>query len=142
VWLTGRLTPDHKTIADFRKDNGRDPPGVLALRRAVPHAWLVRRSHCRDRWRRLAKIEESVARYLHQLDSADRQEPSPARTTKMSRLKDKIVKLKEGVLSYMKYKFVRHQTSRSRLPIPQCGAFLNQGLDGGTTFVSRTTHVQ
>ncbi len=23
VWLTGRLVPDHKTIADFRKDNGR-----------------------------------------------------------------------------------------------------------------------
>ena len=23
IWLTGRLVPDHKTIADFRKDNGR-----------------------------------------------------------------------------------------------------------------------
>jgi transposase len=23
MWLTGRLVPDHKTIADFRKDNGR-----------------------------------------------------------------------------------------------------------------------
>ena len=22
MWLTGRLTPDHKTIADFRKDSG------------------------------------------------------------------------------------------------------------------------
>jgi len=22
MWLTGRLVPDHKTIADFRKDNG------------------------------------------------------------------------------------------------------------------------
>src|SRR6266576_2941886 len=22
MWLTGRLAPDHKTIADFRKDNG------------------------------------------------------------------------------------------------------------------------
>ena len=32
--------------------------------------------------RRLTQIEESVARYLHQLDSADRQEPSLARTTK------------------------------------------------------------
>ena len=45
--------------------------------------------------RRLEQIEESVGRYLHQMDSADRQEPLPARTTKMSRLKDKIVKLKE-----------------------------------------------
>jgi len=23
MWLVGRLAPDHKTIADFRKDNGR-----------------------------------------------------------------------------------------------------------------------
>jgi hypothetical protein len=45
--------------------------------------------------RRLAQIEESVARYLHQLDSADRQEPSEARTTKTTRLKEKIAKLKE-----------------------------------------------
>jgi hypothetical protein len=45
--------------------------------------------------RRMAQIEESVARYLHQLDSADRQEPSLARTTKSTRLKEKIAKLKE-----------------------------------------------
>ena len=45
--------------------------------------------------RRLTQIEESVARYLHQLDSADRQEPSLARTTKMTRLTEKIAKLKE-----------------------------------------------
>ena len=45
--------------------------------------------------RRLAQIEESVQRYLHQLDSADRQEPSLGRTTKTARLHDKIAKLKE-----------------------------------------------
>jgi hypothetical protein len=45
--------------------------------------------------RRLAQIEESVARYLHQLDTADRQEPSLARTTKMARLTEKIARLKE-----------------------------------------------
>jgi gas vesicle protein len=45
--------------------------------------------------RRRAQIEESVARYLHQLDSADRQEPSEALKTKTSRLKEKIAKLKE-----------------------------------------------
>ena len=43
----------------------------------------------------MAQIEESVARYLHQLDSADRQEPSLARTTKSTRPKEKIAKLKE-----------------------------------------------
>ena len=45
--------------------------------------------------RRLAQIEESVARYLRQLDSADRQEPSEAREIKTIRLKEKIAKLKE-----------------------------------------------
>ncbi len=43
--------------------------------------------------RRMAQIEESVARYLQQLDSADRQEPSLARATKTTRLKEKIAKL-------------------------------------------------
>jgi hypothetical protein len=45
--------------------------------------------------RRMAQIEESVARYLQQLDTADRQEPSEALQTKTSRLKDKIAKLKQ-----------------------------------------------
>ena len=45
--------------------------------------------------RRLAQIEESVARYLQQLDGADRQEPSEARATQTIRLKEKIAKLKE-----------------------------------------------
>ncbi len=45
--------------------------------------------------RRMAQIEESVQRYLHQLDSADRQAPSLARETKIERLQDKIAKLKE-----------------------------------------------
>jgi hypothetical protein len=45
--------------------------------------------------RRMAQIEESVARYLQQLDSADRQEPSEGLKTKTSRLKEKIAKLKE-----------------------------------------------
>ena len=45
--------------------------------------------------RRMAQIDESVARYLHQLDSADRREPSLARTAKTIRVKEKIAKLKE-----------------------------------------------
>ena len=45
--------------------------------------------------RRMAQIKESVARYLQQLDTADRQEPSEALKTKTSRLKEKIEKLKE-----------------------------------------------
>jgi hypothetical protein len=43
--------------------------------------------------RRRAQIEASVARYLQQLDTADRQEPSDALATKTARLREKIAKL-------------------------------------------------
>jgi transposase len=37
MWLTGRLAPDHKTIADFREDNGPAiKEGLRAIRRVVP----------------------------------------------------------------------------------------------------------
>jgi transposase len=115
MWLTGRLAPDHKTIADFRKDNGRAIRQVCARFVALCRAMglLTQASvaidgskfkavNNRDRnftrakmERRMAQIEESVARYLQQLDTADRQEPSEALKTKTSRLKEKIAKLKE-----------------------------------------------
>src|SRR6187401_1593252 len=115
MWLTGRLAPDHKTIADFRKDNGRAIRQVcarfVALCRTIgllTEAGVAidgskfKAVNNRDKnftrakmQRRMAQIEESVARYLHQLDSADRQEPSLASTTKSTRLKEKIAKLKE-----------------------------------------------
>ena len=115
MWLTGRLAPDHKTIADFRKDNGRAirnvcaqfvalcrTLGLLAEASVAIDGSKFKAVNNRDRnftrakmKRRLEQIEESVERYLHQLDSADRQEPSLARTTKTVRLKDKIATLKQ-----------------------------------------------
>ena len=117
MWLTGRLVPDHKTIADFRRDNGGAIRKVCArfimlCRRLDLFAEAsvaidgskFKAVNNRDRnftrakmERRLAQIEESVARYLQQLDSADRQEPSQARESKTTRLKEKIAKLKEEV---------------------------------------------
>ncbi len=117
MWLTGRLVPDHKTIADFRKDYGGAIRKVCAqfimlCRRfdlfadasVVIDGSKFKAVNNRDRnftrakmERRLAQIEESVARYLQQLDSADRQEPSAARETKTARLKEKIAKLKQEV---------------------------------------------
>src|SRR5689334_5378894 len=99
MWLTGRLAPDHKTIADFRKDNGsairRVCARFLCETSVASDGSKFKAVNNRDRnftqakmERRLSQIEESVARYLHQLDSADRQEPSPARTTKTERLKE------------------------------------------------------
>jgi ribosomal protein L14E/L6E/L27E len=45
--------------------------------------------------RRRAQLEESVARYLSQLDTADRQEPSEALAAKTTHLKEKLAKLKD-----------------------------------------------
>jgi hypothetical protein len=36
IWLFGRLAPNHKTIADVRKDNGAAIKNVRAVRRVVP----------------------------------------------------------------------------------------------------------
>jgi transposase len=114
MWLTERLVPDHKTIADFRKDSGAQirrvcREFVMLCRRLdlFADAFVAidgskfKAVNNRDRnftaakmKRRMAQIEESVERYLRQLDSADRQEPSLARTTKMDHLQDKIAILK------------------------------------------------
>ena len=45
--------------------------------------------------RRRAQLEESVLRYLRQLETADRQEPTEALATKSAHLKEKLAKLKE-----------------------------------------------
>src|SRR5688572_32477146 len=45
--------------------------------------------------RRRAQLDESVARYLSQLDTADRQEPSEALAAKTTHLKEKLEKLKQ-----------------------------------------------
>jgi len=115
MWLTGRLVPDHKTIADFRKDNGRAirrvcarfvdlcrEMGLLATASVAIDGSKFKAVNNRDRnftrgkvERRRAQLEESVARYLDQLDTADRHEPTEALAAKMERLKEKLAKLKE-----------------------------------------------
>ena len=115
MWLLGRLAPDHKTIADFRKDNGaavrkvcarlvelcRDM-GLLTTTSVAIDGSKFKAVNNRDKnftrakvERRRAQLEESVARYLSQLDTADRQEPTEALGVKVTRLKEKLTKLKE-----------------------------------------------
>ncbi len=113
MWLTGRLAPDHKTIADFRKDNGRAIRKVCAqfidVSRTVgllTHASVAidgskfKAVNTRDKnftrgkvERRRAQLEESAARYLAQLDTADLQEPSAELAAKTAHLKEKLVKM-------------------------------------------------
>lgn len=113
MWLTGRLAPDFKTIADFRRDNG------AAIRRVCREFVVLCRRldlfsqalvaidgskfkavNNRDRnytrakvQRRIEQIEESVARYLSELDSADRQGAVPVAEARTTRLREKVEKL-------------------------------------------------
>ena len=113
MWLTCRLVPDHKTIADFRKDNGPAIKrvcgqfvelcrqlGLLATSSVAIDGSKFKAVNTRDKnftqhkvERRRAQLEESVARYLAQLDTADRQEPSEELAAKTEHLKEKLVKL-------------------------------------------------
>ncbi len=114
MWLTERLSPDHKTISDFRKDNSKAIRGVcrefvVLCRRlnlftqalVVIDGSKFKAVNNRDRnftrakmKRRLAQVEASLDRYFEQLDQADREESSIA-DVKTVNLKDKIATLKQ-----------------------------------------------
>lgn len=113
MWLTGRLMPDFKTIANFRKDNSKAIRGVcrqfvvLCQQLGLFGENLVaidgskfKAVNNRDRnftsaklKRRMEEIESSINRYLTALDAADRQEPTASEPSAV-RLEEKIAKLK------------------------------------------------
>jgi transposase len=114
MWLVGRLTPDFKTIANFRKDNGKairsvcrqfivlcQQLGLFSEALVAIDGSKFKAVNNRDRnftsaklQRRMEEIESSINRYLTALDTADRQEPIVAKA-KTERLHDKIAALKE-----------------------------------------------
>ena len=110
MWLTGRLAPDFKTIADFRKDNGeairlvcREFVMLCRKLNLIGDTLAIDGSkfkavNNRDKnftrakmKRRLAEVEASIERYLGELDKSDRSAP-PEDTRP---LKDKIAALTE-----------------------------------------------
>jgi transposase len=114
MWLTGRLAPDFKTIADFRHDNG---PGIRnVFRRFVSICRQLKllsqgvvavdgskfkAVNNRDRnftphklAKRMQQVEQSIARYMDALDTADRTQPVDLQA-KTTRLQDKLVKLRK-----------------------------------------------
>jgi transposase len=116
IWLTGRLMPDFKTIADFRRDNGRAIRNVcrefveLSRRLGLFSEALVaidgskfKAVNNRDKnftphklKERRKQLEESIDRYLKELDRADR-EPTSVPEGRVSQLKEKIAKVKEHI---------------------------------------------
>ena len=117
MWLTGRLIPDHKTIADFRRDNS------VAIRKTCARfVELCRRMgvfNCasvaidgskfkavnnRDRnftagkiKLRISHLEDSAARYLEEMARTDRKEQSQIQVAKIERLKKKLTRVRQEV---------------------------------------------
>jgi hypothetical protein len=81
----------------------------------------------------MAQIEESVARYLQQLDTADRQEPSEALKTKTSRLQAKIAKLKEQMqrLEVLKVAMLATPDQQISLTDPDARSMATSGRGSG-----------
>ena len=114
IWLTGRLTPDFKTIADFRKDNGKAIRGVcrefivmcrdlklfseaiVAIDGSKFKAVNNRDKNFTDRKlkARMQQLDESIARYLTELDRADR-EPALVTEARVEHIKQKVETVKK-----------------------------------------------
>jgi len=114
MWLTGRLAPDFKTIADFRKDNAKGirntckrfvglcrelklfTQSVVAIDGSKFKAVNSReRNYTQGKIeRRERELEENIQRYLDALDTADRTQPVELQA-KTDRLQDKITKLRQ-----------------------------------------------
>jgi transposase len=118
MWLTGRLMPDFKTIADFRRDNG------AAIRSACAQFVVLCRQfnlftravvaldgsrfkavNNRDKnftvakvAKRIEQVEASIARYLTALDRADRRDDDVAEARTV-RLTEKIEGLRRQMQS-------------------------------------------
>jgi len=112
MWLTGRLAPDFKTIADFRKDNPEairlvcrefvmlcKKLNLLSEKLVAIDGSKFKAVNSRDQnftkakmKRRLKDVESTIERYLARLDETDQTEPPPddAKT-----LQDKVAKLRE-----------------------------------------------
>jgi transposase len=109
IWLTGRLMPDFKTIADFRRDNGAAivrvcrefvllcrqmqlfAEATVAIDGSKFKAVNNRDKNFTDRKlaARMQQVEESIAHYLDELDRADRQ-PVEIPAVRVAHLRDKL----------------------------------------------------
>lgn len=117
MWLTGRLAPDHKTIADFRKDNGKAISKVCAqfvqlcrqiglltkVSVAIDGSKFKAVNHRDNNFTaaklktRLAHLEASAARYLADLDRMDRQDRKEVELAKVEHLQDKLERIQQEV---------------------------------------------
>jgi len=152
MWLVGRLAPDFKTIADFRKNNGEAIQLVcrefVVLCRKLDlfaDAFVAidgskfKAVNTRDKnytkaklKRRLQQIDESIERYLGQISSADRHE-SAAANDKTTRLNDKIAALEKEMdrLKKLEVRLLAHPDQQISLTDPDARSMATSGRGSG-----------
>jgi transposase len=152
MWLTQRLAPDFKTIADFRKDNG--PAIRAACRQFVElcrrlelftHAVAAidgskfKAVNTRDKnftrasiQRRMEQVEASIARYMAALETADRQDGELAQA-KSVRLAEKIASLREQMKDFQALEAEVHAAPDQQISLtdPDARAMATNGKGTG-----------
>jgi len=153
MWLTERLAPDHKTIADFRKDNGAAikkvcakfvelcrQMGLLAKASVAIDGSKFKAVNNRDKnfteaklEKRRKQLEESVARYLSQLETADLHDASETIELKKTYLKDKLEKLKSemGKLEAIEKQVLASPDKQLSLTDPDSRSMATSGRGSG-----------
>lgn len=152
MWLTGKLAPDHKTIANFRKDHG---PAIQA---ACAHFVVLCRQiglftqalaavdgskfkavNTRDKnftatklKKRMEQVAEHIAGYLADLDTADRQEGEAAEA-RAGKLKGKIETLRAQMqaLKAMEVEVTASPDGQVSLTDPDARAMATSGRGSG-----------
>ncbi|RTZ38849.1 IS1182 family transposase [Candidimonas sp. SYP-B2681] len=152
MWLTGRLAPDFKTIADFRRDNGAGIRNVcrqfvvLCRELKLFSQALVaidgskfKAVNTRDRNftmgkvdKRQQQIEQSIQRYLDALETADRTHPVELEV-KTARLQDKIAQLRQQmrVLDEVKKQLEDNPNGQISLTDPDARSMATSGRGSG-----------
>lgn len=148
MWLTRRLAPDFKTIANFRKDNGKAirnvcrqfvvlcqqldlfSDAVVAIDGSKFKAVNSSDRNFTDAKlkRRMAEIEVNISRYLAELDTADRQEPVAAQA-KIVRLNDKIAALKSQMATLKEIEAKLEKTGETQISLtdPDSRSMMTRG---------------
>jgi len=148
MWLTQRLAPDFKTIANFRKDNGKAirnvcrqfvvvcqqldlfSDAVVAIDGSKFKAVNSSDRNFTDAKlkRRMAEIEATISRYLEELDTADRQEPAKAQPRRV-RLNDKIAALKSQMATLKEIEAKLAETGETQISLsdPDARSMMTRG---------------
>ncbi len=148
MWLTRRLVPDFKTIANFRKDNGKAIRNVcrqfvvLCQQLDLFSDAVVaidgskfKAVNSSDRnftqaklKRRMEEIEANIGRYLAELDTADRQDPT-TKQARSARLNDKIAAMKTQMAALKEIEAKLEATGETQISLtdPDARSMMTRG---------------